>query len=896
MDTFTAEALEELLKQFDIPQATRQLIRKALVAPERRVQTTPFNSPSRLPCPKMGLVMQSESRTVERKAILSYMFNPDVLGYLDNPFALDLIYRTSTGKRIRHPYVVDDIVFYRSTGPALEEWKDDSAVGTLLEKNPGRYCMSEDGKLRSLPAEIAAKSLGLPYRIRLGSELSDVAYRNYDFLRSYLVPKAGLDPCHKKIIEQALRECSYLTCAELAEFSNELTRDDINYMIANGLVMADMDSAFVSDVNNFMIFRDALTRDAYCEAKHKLDLRRDCQRQWTPDLFTSGSRVLWDGEMFTVLNNGTLELHLKSDKSSTLVSLAHNHVEKLFLEGSIRVEEAESTGRLNSLDLENDLRFSTPDKIRTALQRYNLLQKWKNGELALTDKTYSERTYREWARKEREALANGKDPIIGLIPKTNLRGNYGPKIPEGADAIIQHVLKQHYDQLVGRTKWSVYGTLCNTLETSGYAPISKPSFLKRVDQHTSVEVIRARRGRKAAYQIAEFAWTLDQQSAVHGDYPFHVVHVDHTELEIELRSSLTGENLGRPWLTLGICAHTRRMLGFYLTYRRPRYIACMAVLFDIVQRYGRVPDIIVTDGGAEFAATDYEEFLGLLHAESLHRPTSAARAGSVCERLFGYTQSAFIHNLIGNTKLRRKVRELTPETNPSELAIFTLNDLYEGLEEWFFHIYDTRKHPALLMSPRAAYEQGLIKSGMRLHRLRRVEDLVPIAFPSVKGHFRKLDPQRGVYVNNRRYRNPRLEVLCLKGTSVQVKPHLMRPDVVYALHNGEWFPCYANNHGEMQQVDDLARRSFFEEWILEQRLVEESNVHCCRRTAELVDHMNESGSDKAMVCKYTDAPIESVAAHSGDPPTGLEQPEDNEFTSLIEVIKSRGDYERRLDG
>jgi hypothetical protein len=48
----------------------------------------------------MGLVMQSESRTVERKAVLHYLFNSDVLGYLDNPFALDLIYRTEAGRRV----------------------------------------------------------------------------------------------------------------------------------------------------------------------------------------------------------------------------------------------------------------------------------------------------------------------------------------------------------------------------------------------------------------------------------------------------------------------------------------------------------------------------------------------------------------------------------------------------------------------------------------------------------------------------------------------------------------------------------------------------------------------------------------------------------------------------
>jgi hypothetical protein len=45
METFTADALDELLERFGTPKSTCQLIRQALIAPERRVQTTPFNFP-----------------------------------------------------------------------------------------------------------------------------------------------------------------------------------------------------------------------------------------------------------------------------------------------------------------------------------------------------------------------------------------------------------------------------------------------------------------------------------------------------------------------------------------------------------------------------------------------------------------------------------------------------------------------------------------------------------------------------------------------------------------------------------------------------------------------------------------------------------------------------------
>ncbi len=48
-----------------------------------------------------------------------------------------------------------------------------------------------------------------------------------------------------------------------------------------------------------------------------------------------------------------------------------------------------------------------------------------------------------------------------------------------------------------------------------------------------------------------------------------IVHIDHTELDIELRSQATGRLLGRPWLTLLTDAYSRRILAVYLTFDAP---------------------------------------------------------------------------------------------------------------------------------------------------------------------------------------------------------------------------------------------------------------------------------------------------------------------------------------
>jgi putative transposase len=64
------------------------------------------------------------------------------------------------------------------------------------------------------------------------------------------------------------------------------------------------------------------------------------------------------------------------------------------------------------------------------------------------------------------------------------------------------------------------------------------------------------------------------------------------------------------------------------------------------------------------------------------RPGGKARFGAVCERLFGATNTRFIHNLAGNTQMMRHVRQVTKSVNPKTHANWTLERLYERMCEW----------------------------------------------------------------------------------------------------------------------------------------------------------------------------------------------------------------------
>ena len=84
---------------------------------------------------------------------------------------------------------------------------------------------------------------------------------------------------------------------------------------------------------------------------------------------------------------------------------------------------------------------------------------------------------------------------------------------------------------------------------------------------------------------------LDMKTPRHGDRPFEIGHIDHTELDVEMISAHTGQVLGRPWMTLLIDAFSRRVLAFYLTFDAPSYRSCMMILRECVRRHRRLPQI-----------------------------------------------------------------------------------------------------------------------------------------------------------------------------------------------------------------------------------------------------------------------------------------------------------------
>jgi transposase InsO family protein len=311
------------------------------------------------------------------------------------------------------------------------------------------------------------------------------------------------------------------------------------------------------------------------------------------------------------------------------------------------------------------------------------------------------RTIRNWKSKFRTAEQNYGWGYIGLLDNHAAKGNRTPKISQEVWDFIDKVIEEHYETLKQRGKMAVYGVLSQEWEKAGrmeHLP-SYVTFSQRIKQRSGYRQTKKRLGARAAYQQSNFYWELQFTTPRHGDRPFEICHIDHTQLDIELVCSRTGRPLGRPWATLLIDAYSRRILAIYLTFDEPSYRSCMMVLRICVQRFSRFPETIVVDGGAEFGSTYFETLLAAFECIKKQRPAAKARFGSVIERIFGTTNTEFFYNLRGNTQITKNVRVITKSNEPKGQAVWTLDELYEYFCAYSYEFYDSKEHPALGQSP-----------------------------------------------------------------------------------------------------------------------------------------------------------------------------------------------------
>jgi putative transposase len=434
-----------------------------------------------------------------------------------------------------------------------------------------------------------------------------------------------------------------------------------------------------------------------------------------------------------------------------------------------------------------------PDALAEAVRRHAAIEAYMSGRKV--EPYVPDRTLRRWQSYFRQAERTYGDGFVGLLPRCHLRGNRNAKLPETTHALIAQFISADYETLKQKRKFHVYAALLRACETHGTPAPSYKTFAGEVNHRPQHELLLRRKGRRAAYSVQPPYMELALTTPRHGEWPFQICHIDHTELDVELRCSVTGTNLGRPWLSILTDAFSRRMLAVFLSFDPPSYRSCMMILRECVRRHERLPRTLVVDGGKEFESVYFETLLARYECTKKSRPPAQARFGSVCERLFGTTSSQFIPLLAGNTQIMKDVRITTRSVNPKNHAIWTLERLSHWLCKWAYEIYDNTPHSAFGQSPHDHFAQGDERAGRRDHRFIAYDsEFQMMTLPTTSMGTALVSAGKGIKVHHLHYwsnafRDPRVEQ-----TRVPVRYDPYDISVAYAYVANCWVTCHSEHY------------------------------------------------------------------------------------------------------
>ena len=779
-------------QRLSVPEPTRSMIDYIRSSgPSRRVGGGRSNVSGRYPSRKMGVTIQFESHRVELAGIYEMEHDATVLEYFDQPPAIKLDYESVAGKRMGVLHTPDFFVI-RCGEAGWEEWKTEEELRRLNMHNPNRYSPGSDEPWRCPPGQAYAKRLGLYYRVRSSAEINWVFQRNIQFMEDYL--RADLAAIatgsHDTVLAYVLANPGLTLEDLLRETAGRVSPDEIFSMIATNVVYVDLHGAPLAEPSQVAVF---VTQEMASTASG------DRARQPQTSSFTAlhgGSTVTWDGRIWNVVNIGEASVGLLSE-DQRLSELPRTAIETLICQNRIHVAPPDSHHGSNSATCER-LSGARESDLHVANQRARMISHYLESGRLPAETEATRRTFFRWLARYREAEASHGAGYMGLLPESNHRGNCTPRLSEASRHLMEEFLEQDYETLKQKTRYASWAGLKLACDAQGIAVPSYKTFCMAVKNRPALNQTLKRQGRRASYKLETFYWELDQKTPRHGDRPFEIVHVDHTELDVESVAS-TGQILGRPWMTIVTDAFSRRTLAFYLTFDAPSYRSCMMALRECVRRFNRLPQIIVVDGGREFGSTYFETLLARYECMKKIRPPAKARFGAVCERLFGTTNTQFVHNLRGNTQITRNVRQVTKSVDPKNLATWPLSELYQRLAQYLYEVRDALNHPALGQSPREAFATGLARSGSRLHRMVPYnEEFLMLTLPTTAKGTAKVMPSRGVKINHVYYwceafRDPEVQ-----REAVPVRYDPFDAGLAYAFVRKQWLQCHSEYYAVLK--------------------------------------------------------------------------------------------------
>jgi putative transposase len=412
------------------------------------------------------------------------------------------------------------------------------------------------------------------------------------------------------------------------------------------------------------------------------------------------------------------------------------------------------------------------DNHRRAMERWDVLRQFRNGDISMVDAMLAMDIKKSMFYK-----------LLNIAKQSSsyeclLQYNKGPcsgsrYLGAATESLIELMYQEHYSGS-SATIAAVWRHVQGGAKMKGLKCPSYHAVRVRILAKEEREKFQKKFGRESADQ---------KYSARPGkkitSRPLEWVQIDHTLADVILVDALDRSKIiGRPWLTLAICKHTRLIIGFHVSLLAPSAISVAMVIANsvaskaplltalglkenLLPRHGKM-EVIHTDNAVEFVSEILRGACESHNIKLIHRRRK--HYGGHIERLIGTMMTTKIHFLRGTTfsnVLKRR------DYSPEKKATLAFEDFSKFLAVQV-GIYNATTHSALGESPNEAWDcyfadnpgpEEISKSEINNFRI----DF----FPQV---VKKIHPY-GVEVLGRRYYGVALKYLVGKKILIKYDPY-----------------------------------------------------------------------------------------------------------------------------
>lgn len=275
--SFSSVDLESYIASHNLQPETADYLRGASKGLSRNVGTSGYASiKTEYQSPKMGTVVNTESRTGELAFALHLDHDADVIGYYEQPPAVDCHRVLKSGKGRLTTYRPDFLVLHKE-GPCVIQIKPKNKLDELAERSSDWILEGET--YRDLAAERGLSSIGLPHKVVCISQLSKLRTANIALLLQSLDEPFP----DETLTRSCLSHLRDVRVTSLASLSNALGLVDLTpllVMLAKRQIHTDLSRFSLTEPDACLITSDPsllheavfreweqMARDPGCELK-----------------------------------------------------------------------------------------------------------------------------------------------------------------------------------------------------------------------------------------------------------------------------------------------------------------------------------------------------------------------------------------------------------------------------------------------------------------------------------------------------------------------------------------------------------------------------------------------------------------------------------------------------